>query len=251
MFIALVFATLFVAAQEPKKERKYTFSNKIADINIGYNYHIPSADLINRFGNFNSIFIGASLKTRSQWLMSVEANYMFGSEIKEVNILNNVSNSSGVINDISGNPGKYSVGMRAYGFYARFGRVFPLSRYNKNSGILTMAGLGYMFHWINFNVPQDNINQLGPDYLKGYDRLTAGYAYNVFAGYMFHSQNRLTNFYAGVDFTNAFTQSVRGYNFDEAKKDDANRLDQIFSLRFGWLIPIYLNTKDENEFEFK
>jgi hypothetical protein len=42
-----------------KSNRKYTFSNKIADINIGYNYQIPSADLLNRFGNFNSIYIRA------------------------------------------------------------------------------------------------------------------------------------------------------------------------------------------------
>jgi hypothetical protein len=249
--IILFVFSCYAQAQGNKKERKYSLSNKIADINIGYNYQVPSADLINRFGNFNSIYIGASLKTRGQWFMSIEANYMFGSEIKEVNILNNVSNSSGVINDMSGNPGKYSVGMRGYGFYGRIGRIFPISRYNKNGGFLAMAGAGYMFHWINFNIPQDNIPQIGPDYQKGYDRLSAGLAYNLFAGYMFHSQNRLLNFYAGVDLTNAYTQSVRGYNFDEMKKDEANRFDQIISLRFGWLIPIYLNTKDENEFEYK
>ncbi|MCX6186509.1 MAG: hypothetical protein NTU43_05860 [Bacteroidetes bacterium] len=243
-----LFATITVFGQD---EKKYTLSNKIIDINIGYNYQIPSADLINRFGNFNSIYVGASLKTRNQWFISTEANYMFGPEIKEINILNNVSNSSGIINDENGNPGKYAVGMRGYGFYARLGKIFPISRYNKNSGIIAMIGVGYMFHWINFNTPQDNIKQLGSEYQKGYDRLTAGYTNNLFLGYLHHAQNRLVNFYVGLDMINAYTQSVRGYNFDERKRDEAQRLDQIFSLRFGWLIPIYLNSKDENEFDYK
>ncbi len=237
--------------KKKKDTRKYTYSSSIIDINIGYNYQMPSGNLGNRFGNFNTIYAGGSLKTKHNWFYAAEVNYMFGPNIKEINILNNVSNSSGVINDAGGGPGKYSVGMRGYGFYGRFGKLFPLSSYNKNCGILVMLGGGYLMHWVNFNIPQGNIPQLSDDYQKGYDRLTAGIATNLFMGYMVHSQNRLLNFYAGLDFTNAFTKSVRGYNYDEMKADNEDRLDQIYSLRFGWLIPIYLNSKDDDEFDYK
>jgi hypothetical protein len=49
----------------------------------------------------------------------------------------------------------------------------------------------------------------------------------------------------------AQTVNRRGFNYDEMKEDKGIKLDQSISFRFGWMIPIYMNTKDENEFQFK
>jgi hypothetical protein len=93
---------------------------------------------------------------------------------------------------------------------------------------------------------------LSEAYQKGYDRLTMGPALTQFVGYSYQSNNRYYNFFIGVDFMEAFTKSVRKYNYDTRQADTDQRLDITYGLRVGWLIPIYLKSKNSsNEYEFK
>jgi hypothetical protein len=49
----------------------------------------------------------------------------------------------------------------------------------------------------------------------------------------------------------AQTYNRRGYNYDQMSYDSYKKSDFSTSFRFGWMIPIYLNTKEEDEFQFK
>jgi len=62
------------------------------------------------------------------------------------------------------------------------------------------------------------------------------------------THNHRINFFAGFDFTEAFTQSRRDINFDTMRKDDENRLDLLVGFRVSWTVPLYLGTKPEEIF---
>ncbi|MDP1727050.1 MAG: hypothetical protein Q8M15_09730 [Bacteroidota bacterium] len=237
----------FVFAQD-----KYAFSNKIVNFQFLYNYQIPSGDFGKLYNNFSSVGFGGLLKTKQNWIFSGEINYLFGKEIKDEHILDKLVNGGGYIASATGAPADYSVGMRGFEGFVKAGRLFAINKYNMNCGFILLGGVGFIQHYINFVFQSENeIPQLDKNYQKGYDRFTEGIAFNQFAGYYFHSKNRLINFYVGVDFTEGFTKNKRGYNYDKMAFDKNAKQDYVTSFRAGWMIPIYLNTKEENEFQFR
>jgi hypothetical protein len=230
---------------------KYLFSNKIFNLQFLYNYHRLGGDYAKTFGDYSSVGFGGMLKTKNNWVLSGEGNFLFGSDIRATSILDQLVTSGGYISSASGNPGNYKVNMRGLSFYLQGGRVFAWNKKNMNSGILLKGGIGFLQHKIGINLNEKNIPQLDENYAKGYDRLSNGVSFNQFIGYNHQSVNRLINFYAGIEFMQAQTVNRRGFNYDEMKVDKGVKLDQSISFRFGWMIPIYMNTKDENEFQFK
>lgn len=233
-------------AQLPK-----TTANRIFNFQFLYNYHIPSADLKDRFGNFSAVGFGGHYKTRTNWTASLEGNFLFGSEIKELNMFNNLVTTGGFIASSGGSPGNYSVAMRGASFFISGGKLFPLNKRNPNSGLLMNLGVGYLQHKIYINSKESNIPQFDENYIGGYDRFTNGIAFREFLGYGFHSQNRLINFYVGIELMQGFTKNRRGYNYDQMAYDKKDRDDRTWSLRFGWLIPMYLNTREEDDYQFR
>jgi hypothetical protein len=141
--------------------------------------------------------------------------------------------------------------MRGFTSYVGVGRLFAINKRNMNTGFMVKGSLGFIQHKINFVSQERNIPQLDENYAKGYDRLSSGLSINEFVGYFHQSQNRLINFYIGVEFMQAQTYNRRGYNYDQMSYDSYKKSDFSTSFRFGWMIPIYLNTKEEDEFQFK
>jgi len=45
------------------------------------------------------------------------------------------------------------------------------------------------------------------------------------------------NFYIGIEFTQAFTKNRRGFNYNTGEYDNASRLDLLYSLKAGMVIP--------------
>ncbi|MBU3663313.1 MAG: hypothetical protein FGM41_08980, partial [Bacteroidetes bacterium] len=91
---------------------KYLFSNKIIDLQFLYNYQIPGGNIAKRFGNFSSVGFGAMHKSKTNWILGYELNYLFGDNLKETNMLDQLITSGGYISSTSGVPGNYSVNMR-------------------------------------------------------------------------------------------------------------------------------------------
>jgi hypothetical protein len=234
---------------QQRKQVDREFSNKIANIQFSYMMGFPAADLAARFGTIHNVGFGGLYKAKQNWVAGFEVCYQFGSDVKDV-MLGNLTNSSGYISNTGGFDASYSITQRGVNGFVKGGVVLPFSN-NRNSGILLLAGAGMLSHKVNITHTKNDIPTLTEELTKGYDRLSWGPAITAFAGYHFQSRNRLVNFYIGIDYMQAFTRNRRGYNYDTQMADHASRNDILFGPKLGWMIPIYLATKDQDEFIYK
>lgn len=239
------------APQVKPREEKDKADN-IFNFQFHYTYVEPGGDLSKRFGEFHNAGAGVLFKSQRNWLISLDASYQFGSKVKDNNIFVNLTNSNGTVMTANGGAAAYSVGQRGFSTFLKAGKLFPVSWRNANSGIAVMAGAGVYYHKINITTTNGTVPTLTDDYKKGYDRLSMGPALTEFVGYYHHSHNRFYNFYIGIDCMQAFTQSVRKFNYDTMLPDTEKRLDLTFGARIGWMIPVYLRSNSGNdEFEFR
>ena len=199
----------------------------------------PGGDLSDRFGtNFN---IGGTFqyKTRTNFLFGVDGYFLFGPDVKDEGLLRYFLNSSGAITGLDGQFANILLYERGMKFDLKAGRIFPVIGPNPNSGITLTLGAGWIQHKIRIDNKSEAIPALSGDYLKGYDRLTGGFALTGFAGYTNFGNKRLVNFFLGVEVTRGFTHNLRRFNFDTREQDDRLRNDLFFGIRGGWLFPLY------------
>ena len=243
--------TFHSPAQTPSKAKQASLKgNKMFSFQFHYTYEQPGGDMATRFGQIHNVGSGVMFKTRNHWMAAFDLSYEFG-YVKSLDFLYNLTNSAGYISNTNGQPANYSVSMRGSSLFLKFGRIFPLSAYNRNSGIIIMAGGGFYASKINIYTARNDIAPLTPELKKGYDRLSSGAALTQFIGYIFYSENRFYNFYAGFDFVQAFTVNRRGYNYDTMQADTKQKLDMLTGIRVGWIIPIYLTSGKEEEFNYR
>jgi hypothetical protein len=213
-------------------------------VSIHFGGHVPAGDLAERFGP--DLNLGASFlfKTKLNWLFGVESNYFFGRNVKE-DVLVQLKNSDGSIADNEGFPADLRVTERGVGIHLTAGRVLKFWAPNPNSGFMFNVGAGYFQSKIKLYDAQQKIAAVKGDLVYGYDRLSSGFSVTQFLGYMYLSDNRLLNFYFGIEGYQAFTQSVRKLNYDTGLPDTKKRLDMLYGLRFGWILPLYKKTPNE------
>lgn len=236
LFIPLIFFFLTSAFSQQKSIKDSVYRIPIIGLHLGG--QLPSADMAKRFGSNISVGMPFFYKTRGNLVFGFEANYFFGTTIKE-QVMSNLLNSDGSITDKNGNPAAFRLNERGWNAYAFFGKVFPKLGHNVNSGLMLWAGAGYLSHKIKIYDVAGTLPQLEGDLVKGYDRLTGGMALSQFLGYLFISKNRMANFYAGFEMHEGFTKGLRGYQYDLMSPDNASRLDVLYGIRFGWLLPLY------------
>lgn len=217
---------------------------RIPIVGLQFSGQIPGGDMAVRFGSSISVGVPFLYKTRKNILFGIEGTYFFGNKVKE-KVMSNLYSSDNTITDANGNPGAVRINERGGSVYAMAGAVISRLGHNKNSGVMAMAGLGYMQHKVNIFDVGRNIPQIHGSLLKGYDRLTGGIAASQFIGYLYISQNRIANFYLGFEFQEGFTKGLRGYQYDLATTDDKARLDLLYGFRFGWLLPLYKKAPKE------
>ncbi len=210
---------------------------------LHFSGQLAAGDLKTRFGNTMSVGIPFMWKTKKNWLIGGEGNYFFGKKVNE-NSLNNLQTAEGTITANDGAPGRLRVNERGLNLYVTGGKILPFWNPNKNCGPMITVGVGYMQHKINIYDIGKNLPQIKGDLRKGYDRLTGGLAFTQFVGYMYLSNNRLTNFYAGFEFNEGFTKGLRGVQYDTGMSDAAKRTDIQMGLRAGWVLPLYKRVKD-------
>jgi hypothetical protein len=207
-------------------------------LGVHFGGQLPFGDLSQRFGP--SLNAGGSfmLKTKKNWIFGADYNYFFGRNVKE-DVLSQLKNSDGFMIDNEGYPADVRVTERGMGIHLFAGRVFRLSKNNPNSGLMINIGLGYLQHKIKLYDAQQKIAAIKGNLAHGFDRLTSGLSTTQFIGYLHLSENRLTNFYAGVEFNEAITKSARKLNYDTGLADTKQRLDILMGLRIGWILPLY------------
>ena len=217
-------------------------------ISLSYGLHIPGGDLADRFGTNQTAGVGFHIKSKTNWYYGVQFNYLFGNTVKEPRLLQNLLTEDGFILDNQGQIATLYIQQRGYGLTANFGRLFNFCGPNPNSGLLLMVGGGLLQHRIRIEHQETEIRQLDGDYEDGYDRLTNGFTLYQFAGYFLMSNNKLVNFYAGIESYQAFTQNRRDMNFDTMETDTRRRKDQLLGFRVGWVLHLYQRSPDKYYF---
>lgn len=212
-----------------------------------YGALFPEGDLANRFGWHSSLDLQVLVKTKSNWLFGINGSYLFGNEVRENNMFANITTPDGFFISSGGTFSDKILLMRGFSGFLKFGKLFPVLNPNPNSGIVAMGGVGFMLHKIRIELIDGDattVPQMSEELQKGYDRLSYGIAFHQFVGYLFLSNNRITNFFAGFEFNQGFTQNQR-YNIDQNAKDNSTRFDFQYGIRAGWVLPLYKKPADK------
>jgi len=214
-------------------------------LNMTVGYQNSGSDLANRFGASNSLGLGMDYITANNWIFGLNGNFIFGSRVKE-DVLANLRTEQGTLVANNAFVSNILLRMRSYYVTGHVGKLIPLSKSNKRSGIRITLGGGIWEHKIRIqDDPEAPTASLTNALKRGYDRLTRGPAINEFIGYQYFAKNNRINFYIGLELTQGFTQSVRGFNFDTREFDTERRFDTLFGGRIGWILPFYLGNKAE------
>ncbi|MBL7902387.1 MAG: hypothetical protein JNK73_10355 [Bacteroidia bacterium] len=235
--VLLLFLSLVTRAQ---KDSAIT----IPMLGVHFGAQIPLGDLDERFGN--SFTAGGSfmLKTHKNWILGVEASYLFGGTVKE-DVLEQLTNPDGFVTDNEGYPANLRITQRGLILGLTFGKVIPIFKSNANSGLMITIGAGYLQHKVHIYDASQRVASIAGDLIKGYDRFTSGISVSQFIGYLHMGRKRLSNFYAGFEFYEAFTQSVRKLNYSTGLPDTAKRNDILMGFRIGWILPLYKKAPDD------
>jgi hypothetical protein len=218
-------------------------SFRIIMTGVHFGGQMPGGDLQQRFGTNLSAGANVVWKTKKNLMYSVEASYFFGNRVKQ-DVVANMRNEKGKITDNEGYPADLRLTERGWNIYAKVGYLINKLGKNPNSGLMINVGAGWMQHKINLYDAAKKVAAVKGDLKKGYDHLTGGFALSQFIGYQYLSNNRLANFYVGLEFYEGFTKNLRGYNYTTGTYDDKQRLDIMMGARFGWILPLYKRTKD-------
>ncbi len=216
-------------------------------ITVSYAYQMPGGDMAKRFKNNSSLGAGFLRKTRFNILVGFDFHFMMGGNPKENTVLSSILTSNGEIIDDNGMVADIRMYERGYEFGVKGGKLFSMKSINPNSGFFGTMGIGFMQHKIRIESIGNNASQLTKEYKEGYDRMTNGLMLAQTLGFMYMGEKRLTNVYLAIEVIEGFTQGRR-YNFDQMKLDNAKRMDLLYGIRFGWMIP--LQSKEPEEFYF-
>ena len=206
-----------------------------------YAFQMPGGDMADRFGPNSVIGGGFQFKSKTNWLIGANFDFIFGNEVKNGDsLMFNLKTHNGQIINMAGNFADYSLYERGYSVTAKFGKVFPILAPNPNSGFYISVSAGYLQHKIRIEVMDNSVPQLQDDYKKGYDRLAGGFMINEFIGYIYLSDNRLLNFFGGFEFTQSWTKPKRDVYFDTMEPDHiSKRFDMLNGFKIGWILPIF------------
>lgn len=212
-----------------------------------YAVQFPQADLGNRFGTFSNISLAAHYKTSSNWQFGMRGDFMFGNKVKEPYLLEGIKNSNGAVISQTGEQVIVSTEARGFTVMLSFTRMFPVTKQDKNSGLLLEAEGGLLRHKIRFDWRNYQLPLLEKEYLKGYDRLSLGPAGRLFLGYQYlgKKQVRWLNFYAGGEVIYARTKSLRQFNYDTGLYDIQPRTDWLWGIRAGYILPVLRYPPDD------
>ncbi|MCB0520918.1 MAG: hypothetical protein H6577_20585 [Lewinellaceae bacterium] len=209
--------------------------------NFNYGFHWPGGDLADRFGFNYSVGGSLDLLEKHNFIIGAESFLYFGNNVN-IDVLAPLRNNDGIILGDLGGLSEVQLRMRALHIGGHIGKIFRLYKNApSHSGLRATLGGSYFQHKIKIqDDPVVIISALSDEYKKGYDRLSTGFALTEFIGYQHLSKNRLINFMLGVEFTQAFTQNRRSYNFDTRTTENGNRIDLLSGFRIGWTLPFYI-----------
>ncbi|MEO0469038.1 MAG: hypothetical protein AAF206_05415 [Bacteroidota bacterium] len=236
----LIMSSHFLTAQVSIRDSAV----RIGAIGVTYHGMVPGGDMADRFGFTSQLGMDGILKFRSNFYLRAAASVMFGEQVKETGILDNITTSgffigdNGLLSDVrmlqSGYVGSFSIGKM-------FGRRFAP---NPNSGFYVEVGGQFMQHQIRIRSRDVEAAPISGDYHKGYDRLSNGFGIRESFGYRFFDNDGTVNLSIGLEFSQNFTQNRRSINFDTGMADTRTRVDLLSGFTVSWIFPIYSQSPD-------
>ncbi len=219
------------AEQEPARNtgRAVLFSLKAGA-------HLTGGDLAKRFGSFSSIGGNAEWLAENNFIIGLEGHYYFAAPVRE-DPLAILRTPEGDL--IGRDQFLAEVDLRGRGHYLGGTLGYLFARSGMRSGLRVMLGAGLVRHKIRVQDDNRTLIQVQGEYAKGYDRLTGGLALNQFIGWQHLGPDRRANWFAGLEFTQAFTNTLREWDFSSMRKLEGRRTDLWFGLRLGWTLPLY------------
>jgi hypothetical protein len=232
-----LFTATFIRAQDSAGKASPVFRNSIL-LCANYGRQLPVGILSKRFGSSNSVGFTAGYKFGKNFQFQAGINTFFSGKVRENDLFDSMKGSNAYLLDINGTYAEIRLYERGYHWHVDFGKIIPVNKFDKNSGILITGGLGFMQHKIKFIYQQTVLPQLDNGYYKGYDRLTNGLMARGFIGYQRIDPENMLNFVAGVELLNGFTQNRRELNYDTRVKDNASRNDLLIGLKIGVMVTL-------------
>ena len=243
--LAAILTAPFSANLQAQEAEFSSNEGVILSIPLTYAIQMPGGDMSGRFGlNFNGS-TGLQLLLNSNWMLEAEGQFLFGQKVKS-DVLASLRSPEGFIFADDGGPADVVLRERGFWIGASIGKLISLIPGNSRSGLRLSLGAGLLQHKIRIqDDPQAYVPALRTEYKKGYDRLTNGLSLKQFIGYQHFSLDRRVNFFAGFEFVQGFTQSRRDWNTDQMAPETGNRLDLLYGIRVGWVLPFFLGDSGE------
>ena len=239
ILILLAFTPFLIKAQHDIK------SEKISTLmfQATYAYQFPGKDTTVLYKNNTTIGGSVCFKTESNWIFSFNGNFISGNKVNitREEVFGDILDNNGEIITGDGIYGSYALFERGAHFQLKAGKIFPVLSPNPNCGFFVQGGLGYLFNRVRteFGSYASPPPALAGDYPLGYDRMRGGFAWSGEIGYLFLSNSRIFNFSLSLEFIQAYTKSLRQWDFNLMKKDTKNYIDQYIGIRAAIYIPTY------------
>lgn len=206
---------------------------------VSYAGQLPLLDMSKSFGVNSSLGLTGGIKTANNWQFELDGTFMFSQNVKVSTILDPLLTSDRQIVNANGEPANVEVYERGFTGTFNVGKVFPFIGPNPNSGLITKLGVGFIRHKIRIDNQDNLVPALNKENLVYFDRLTLGVLVKEYIGYQHLGNTNLANFTFGIEFMQGFTRGMRDYQLDLEGPYKDNRLDFLFGIRVGWIIPVY------------
>jgi hypothetical protein len=236
--VALIFSIFFVTIAglnlQAQSFRKDRLTVPTLSANVGF--CLPMGDLKDRYNIFGQAGSSFMMKFKNNTLLAAEGLVLFGEGYKGEDPLRLIVNSNGTLTNQYGQPAEFARGMRGVQITAKAGYIFSRFAHNPNSGFTFTAGAGFFQskYWIDQR--GNNVPQIMGEYVKGYDKMSNGFALTQFVGYTYFHNKNFWNVFVGIEFTEAWTQNRREWDFTLMRKDDRSYREFMTAFKAGWIL---------------
>lgn len=249
--ITLLLLTAFLVfnLSAQKGDDKVFFDNAFL-ISPSYSFQLPMSDMYNSYGFNHNIGLELGYKFKHNWIVSVEGNFLFGSKVKETDLLISLYTSEGSLIGGNGNLEGAALSGRGMNLMTKFGKIIHFNPKMANSGLLLKFGVGYIDHKILIDLKDSNVPQLSKTIRTGYDRFSSGVAFSQYVGLIKLEKKKYLNLSFGVELTEGITKNRRPYDFATGQTLNKTRLDLLIGFKFNWYLPVFMGKSNKNEFYY-
>ena len=235
----ILFLSLFLGKWHAQTVSPKDSSLAVFTVSASGGFMAPIGSLADRYNAAYLIGGDVRYKWTSNWLLGGSGHYFFGSAPKETALLSTVL----PLISADGSFPAVDVSFRGMAFQATLGKILPFKSLNPNTGLHLQIGAGYTEYHNRISVLSGFVPQLEGDYLRGYDRLSAGFVFSQSVGYTHFSNSKTINFFVHLEVMQLLVKSMRGYQFDLGAQESGHRLEWMLGVKAGWIIPFYPRNK--------